>query len=106
MASPSPTSPAASRPASISTMPVPWPARRWRFIFAAWPKMEAIMAEPANRDGVAILVRAPERSRKVVRVNITLSEDELRRIDEFAEDHGMTRSGFLAASARKAIGAA
>jgi len=39
----------------------------------------------------------------VVRVNVTLPEDALRAIDAFAESRGLTRSGFLAAAARRAI---
>jgi predicted RNase H-like HicB family nuclease len=67
--------------------------------------LEAVMADPDNRDGVAILVRAETRSR-AVRVNITLPEDALRDIDAYAEAHGYTRSGFLAQAARKAMQAA
>ncbi|MBB3997155.1 type II toxin-antitoxin system HicB family antitoxin [Aureimonas pseudogalii] len=62
--------------------------------------LETVMADPENRDGVAILVQAPARARKIVRVNITLAEDELAAIDAKAEAAGMTRSGFLARAAR------
>jgi len=65
--------------------------------------LEAIMAERENRDAVAILVPAPAGAPRIVRVNITLPEDALREIDAFAEEHGLTRSGFLAAAARRAI---
>jgi predicted RNase H-like HicB family nuclease len=64
--------------------------------------LDAIMAEPDNRDGVAILVRA-EAKAKAVRVNITMAEDALRRIDAYAEEHGLTRSGFLAVAAKRAM---
>jgi metal-responsive CopG/Arc/MetJ family transcriptional regulator len=37
-------------------------------------------------------------------VNITMAEDVLRAVDAFAEQHGYTRSGFLAAAARRAMG--
>ncbi len=67
--------------------------------------LEAIMQDPENRDGVAILVPLDEPTR-TVRVNITLPEDTLRAIDAHAEANGFMRSGFLAAAARKAIGAA
>jgi predicted RNase H-like HicB family nuclease len=56
--------------------------------------LEAVMGDLENRDGVAILVRA-ETKAKTVRVNITLPEDVLRIIDNYAEAHGQTRSGFL-----------
>ena len=63
--------------------------------------LEAIMSDPENRTGVAILVAAPARARKVVRVNVTFPEDELAAIDAKAEAFGMTRSGFLAKAARE-----
>jgi len=40
-------------------------------------------------------------AQKAVRVNVTLPEDTLERIDRCAEAHGYTRSGFLAQAARK-----
>ena len=61
-----------------------------------------IMADPQNRDGVAVLV-ALKAEPKTVRVNITLPDDTLREIDRYASEHGFTRSGLLAAAARKAI---
>lgn len=63
--------------------------------------LEAVMSDPENRTGVAILVAAPARARKVVRVNVTFPEDELAAIDAKAEAFGMTRSGFLAKAARE-----
>jgi predicted RNase H-like HicB family nuclease len=65
--------------------------------------LETIMADPENRDGVAILVTVAPRSVKAVRINITLQEDVLREVDAYAEAHGLTRSGFLAAAARAAM---
>jgi len=65
--------------------------------------LETIMADPENRDGVAILVTVAPRSGKAVRINITLQEDVLRQVDAYAEAHGLTRSGFLAEAARAAM---
>lgn len=65
--------------------------------------LEQVMAEPANRDGVAILVPAGTAPARAVRVNVTLPEDVLARIDRHAKAHGFTRSGFLAQAARRAI---
>jgi len=48
--------------------------------------LEAVMNNPVNRDGVAILVMAETRT-KIVRVNITLPDDTLRAIDQYAEAH-------------------
>jgi hypothetical protein len=67
--------------------------------------LESIMRDPDNRDGVAILVDLPSAA-KVVRVNITIHADVLREIDRHAEDHGFTRSAFLAAAAKREITAA
>jgi predicted RNase H-like HicB family nuclease len=67
--------------------------------------LEAVMADPSNRDGVAILVAAPSPPARSVRVNITLPADLLEDIDRLAEREGFTRSGFLAQAARKAMAA-
>ena len=61
------------------------------------------MHDPVNRDGVAILVAAPQHPAKTVRVNITLPEDVLEEIDRYAEAHGYNRSGFLARAAKQAM---
>ncbi|TPK92652.1 type II toxin-antitoxin system HicB family antitoxin [Mesorhizobium sp. B2-4-12] len=65
--------------------------------------LEAVMADAVNRDGVAILVAAKTEARKTVRINVTLPDDVLQRIDAFAEAHGYTRSGFLAKAAEKVM---
>jgi predicted RNase H-like HicB family nuclease len=65
--------------------------------------LEQVMADPENRDGVAILVGVKTDARKAVRVNVTLPEDVLEQIDRFAEAHGFTRSGFIAQAAKKAM---
>lgn len=53
--------------------------------------LEAAMADRENRDAVAILVDAPAASAKAVRVNMTLPEEELARVDKFAAEHGPIR---------------
>ncbi|HEY3800708.1 MAG TPA: type II toxin-antitoxin system HicB family antitoxin [Caulobacteraceae bacterium] len=68
--------------------------------------LEDIMANRENRDAVAVLVPAPMAPVRTVRVNITLPETALRAIDAFAEAHGLTRSGFLARAASRAMGEA
>lgn len=67
--------------------------------------LEEIMADAENRDGVAVLIPAPAADVKTVRVNVTFPEDVLNEIDRYAEQHGFTRSGFLAQTAKKAIAA-
>jgi predicted RNase H-like HicB family nuclease len=66
--------------------------------------LETVMGDPENRDGVAILVPAPNRPARSVRINITLPADVLSEIDRYAEAHGLTRSGFLARAAMRAAG--
>jgi predicted RNase H-like HicB family nuclease len=61
--------------------------------------LEAIMADPENGDAVAFLVTLREPADRTVRVNITLPERLLRRIDERATN----RSAFLARAAEKAL---
>jgi predicted RNase H-like HicB family nuclease len=65
--------------------------------------LEQVMADPANRDGVAILVEAPEETVRAVRVNVTLPENVLARIDAFAAQAGYSRSGFLAKAAMREL---
>lgn len=65
--------------------------------------LEAIMADLQNRDGVVILVDATGKAPKTMRVNVTFPEDVLHEIDRYAEEHGFTRSGFLARAARAAM---
>ncbi len=68
--------------------------------------LEAVMADRENRGGVAVLVPLRSGPVKAVRVNITLPEDVLAKIDAYAETHGMNRSGFLARAALREMGAA
>lgn len=50
-----------------------------------------------DMDGaVAFLVTVPDRAPKVLRVNITLTEPTLARLDAFAESQGLTRSALIA----------
>ncbi|WP_420962372.1 type II toxin-antitoxin system HicB family antitoxin [Brucella sp. IR073] len=65
--------------------------------------LEAIMADPDNRDAVAFLVPLKVKAPRAVRVNITLNEDMLQQIDDYASKHGLTRSGFLVRAAKREI---
>jgi predicted RNase H-like HicB family nuclease len=67
--------------------------------------LENIMAEAQNRDGVAILVAAPPLATRSVRINVTLPDDVLAKVDAFAAANGFSRSGFLAYAAKKAMAA-
>ncbi len=59
--------------------------------------LDEIMKDPENADAVAFLVDTP--MPRSVRVNITIREDELKRIDAAAAKAGLSRSGFLAKAA-------
>lgn len=61
--------------------------------------LDAVMADPDHRDGVAILVPWPEPRDPAVRVNITLPESTLKAIDDYAAKKGFTRSGLLGRAA-------
>ena len=61
--------------------------------------LDAIMTDPDNADAVAFLATLPEPAERSVRVNITLPERLLRRIDARAAN----RSAFLARAAEKAL---
>ncbi len=67
--------------------------------------LEDIMANVENKDGVAVLIPAPADEVKTVRVNVTFPTDVLGEIDQYAEQHGFTRSGFLAQAAKKVMAA-
>ncbi len=61
------------------------------------------MANPENKDGVAILVSLKAASSRAVRINVTLPEDVLARIDAVAAAAGLSRSAFLAKAAKHEI---
>jgi predicted RNase H-like HicB family nuclease len=61
--------------------------------------LEEVMADRENRNAVAVLVPGPTVKSRVVRVNVTLPEVLLKRIDAAADN----RSAFLAEAARKAL---
>jgi predicted RNase H-like HicB family nuclease len=65
--------------------------------------LEGVMADPENRDGVAVLVAWKSPAPRVVRINVTLPDDILSRIDAYAAENGLSRSGFLALAARHEI---
>jgi predicted RNase H-like HicB family nuclease len=68
--------------------------------------LDAIMVDPENRDGTAVLVQIPDNQSKTVRVNITLPEDVLQQIDTSAESKGLSRSGFIVQAAKKMMNVA
>lgn len=57
--------------------------------------LDQIMADLENRDGVAVLIPTPPTEDRAVRLNVTLPESLVRRIDEVTRN----RSRFLAEAA-------
>ena len=67
-------------------------------------KLEDIMDNPDYSNAAAILVvSVSEVKPRSVRVNITVPEDMLRKIDSVAKKRGMSRSSFLVHAAQNAI---
>ncbi len=65
--------------------------------------LETVMADRHNRGTVAVLVPAPPIKGQVKRINITLDEYLIEAIDRTATDQGLTRSGFIATTARAVL---
>ena len=67
-------------------------------------KLEEIMDDPDYAGAAAvIIVTVSDAKPKSVRVNITVPEDMLRKIDSMAKKKGMSRSAFLVHAAQSAI---
>ena len=67
-------------------------------------KLEDIMDDPDYSDAAAILVVSVSAEKpRSVRVNITVPEDMLRKIDTVAKKRGMSRSSFLVHAAQNAM---
>ncbi len=66
--------------------------------------LDEIMEERENKEAVAFLVPVQTGRPKAVRVNVTFQSDLLEQIDKYAEQHNLTRSGFLADAALRRFG--
>ena len=65
---------------------------------------DEIAQTPDFQDAVAVLViKAPDVSAPAVRINVTIPDQMLKRIDNYVARHGLTRSGFLVQAAKKEI---
>lgn len=72
-----------------------------------WPTpspVEAVTQPSADGNPAAVLLVDVSIEEQPVRVNISISERLLKRIDDAAERRGMTRSGFIAQAARQHLG--
>ena len=55
--------------------------------------MDAIMADPLSRDAIAFLVDLPEKSRRAVRINVSLPEDIVQSIDRVSANRSRIGDG-------------
>jgi len=66
--------------------------------------LEDIVADSENDNAVAFLVvSVPDPGGKVKRINITMPEDILRRVDSAAKSRGLSRSSYLTQAAQEAM---
>jgi predicted DNA binding CopG/RHH family protein len=65
--------------------------------------LDAVMELPDSKGGVAIRVAVKTQAPKCIRVNVTLPEDILERIDKSATSRGLTRSAFLTRAAKREL---
>jgi predicted RNase H-like HicB family nuclease len=66
--------------------------------------LEDLVADPENAEAVAFLViSVPDAPGKAKRINITMSEETLRRVDAAARRRGLSRSSFLTRAAQEVM---
>lgn len=64
--------------------------------------LDAVSILADYKDAVAVLVvKAPDNAAPAIRINVTIPDQMLKRIDRHAAKHGLTRSGFLVQAAKK-----
>ena len=66
--------------------------------------LEKITSSPENANVMAFfIVSIQDKKSKKIRVNITVPEKDLNKIDSYAKQHGMSRSAFLIKAAQDSI---
>ena len=66
--------------------------------------LDDIVANPENADAVAFLVvSVPDAHGKAKRINITMPEEILRRVDAAAKSRGLSRSSYLTRAAQEVM---
>jgi hypothetical protein len=66
--------------------------------------LEDIVADPGNAEAVAFLVvTVPDARGKARRINITIPEETLRRVDAAAKRRGVSRSSYLTRAAQEVM---
>jgi predicted RNase H-like HicB family nuclease len=61
--------------------------------------LDDLADDPARKDAVAFLVHVDPHTDRTVRINITAREKQLERINQLANQAGMTRSAYMVHSA-------
>lgn len=65
---------------------------------------DAVVQLEVYKDAVEVfVVKAPVAASPAVRINVTIPDQMLKRIDRHAAKHGLTQSGFLVLAAKKEI---
>jgi predicted RNase H-like HicB family nuclease len=65
-------------------------------------RFDEIVASPDYEDAIAVLVvKSPDSLNNAVRINVTIPNQVLSRIDRYAAKKGLTRSGFLVKAAKR-----
>jgi predicted RNase H-like HicB family nuclease len=67
--------------------------------------LEVIMADPDNAEALPFIVEVPDHRPRAVRVNLTMSESDLKAVDALAKKQGKSRSAVLTEAARRMIAA-
>jgi predicted RNase H-like HicB family nuclease len=67
--------------------------------------LDAIMADPDNAEAIPFPVTVPDRDGTGVKVNLTVTEADLEKIDAFAKKQGKSRSAVLMQAVRRMIAA-
>ena len=66
--------------------------------------LEDVVADPENADAVAFLVvSAPDALGKAKRINITMPEEILSRVNAAAKNRGLSRSSYLTRAAQEVM---
>jgi predicted RNase H-like HicB family nuclease len=65
--------------------------------------LDEVRAEAENRDGVVMLVPAPERAEKSIRINVMVPVKALKLINRYVKEKGWSRSRFLVDAAERAM---
>jgi predicted RNase H-like HicB family nuclease len=66
--------------------------------------LESIMADPDFSDGIAyMVVSVSDKKSRTVRINVTVPDTVLKKVDEEAKKRGVSRSAFLVDAAQNSI---